>query len=169
MKTIRQTISVLFLSTALFFSACSSDDNGGGGAAGAGTITAKVDGVSVTSSPQLTVFTEISAGGSTTLTMQGTNMDGKGFNIIINGFAGVGTYEFGGSALVANVASYVEGNAANPLATSTWTAPYDDTTVRGEITFTTATDDSIIGTFQFTAKNPTDDSVKTITEGSFNL
>uniref|UniRef100_UPI004049FE5B DUF6252 family protein n=1 Tax=Flavobacterium sp. TaxID=239 RepID=UPI004049FE5B len=169
MKTIRQTLTVLFLSTALFFSSCSSDDNGGGGTSGAGTITAKVDGASFTSTPQLTLFTEISAGGSTTLSIQGSNMDGKGINISINGFEGVGTYQFGGSALVSNVASYVEGNATNPLATDTWTAPYDDTSLRGEVTITTATDDSIIGTFEFTAKNPADSSVKTITEGSFNL
>ena len=170
MKTIKKSLPFLFLLAAVFFTSCSSDDdNGGGGTAGAGTITAKIDGASFTSSEQLTLAAVITAGPATTLTLQGSNFDGKGFNFIVNGFDGVGTYEIGGTNSIFVIGSYVEGNATDPLNTQTWTAPYDDESGRGEISFSEVTDNNVKGTFQFTCKNPNDNTVKNITEGSFNV
>ncbi len=169
MKTIKFICACLLVSTALFVSSCSDDDGGSGGNAGAGTITGKVNGTTVTSSSQLTQANRVSVGSTSSLAMQGTNFDSKGFSFSISNFTGTGTYEIGGSSSVFVVASYVEGNATNPLATATWTAPYDDTTVRGEISFSEVTDDNVKGTFSFTAKYPNDDSIKTVTEGSFNV
>ena len=169
MKTTKFICACFLISTALFVTSCSDDDGGSGGNAAAGTITGKVDGTTVTSSSQLTQANRVTAGSNVALTIQGTNFDGKGYNFIINNFTGTGTYEIGGSSSVFVVASYVEGNATNPLATATWTAPYDDTTVRGEISFSEVTDDNVKGTFSFTAKYPNDNSIKTITEGSFNV
>ena len=161
---------LLSLVFGLSTTSCSSDDDGGGdGNAANGTVTAKIDGTNFQSNEILSAANKVTAGPTTTLTLQGTDNSGKGFNFVINGFDGEGNYEIGGSNLVFVVANYVEGNPTNPIDTQTWTAPYDDTTVRGTISFSTVTDDNVQGTFEFTSKNPNDGSVKTITDGSFNL
>ena len=88
-------------------------------------------------------------------------------------YTGEGTYELGGDVLILHTASYTETDVDlnNPLNSTTeiWQAPYDDTMV-GEINISQETDTKVIGTFQFTAKNVNgDQSIKTITEGSFDL
>lgn len=164
-KTCLIALTVLFSLTS-----CSSDDDGGSsGNAAAGTISAKVDGANFQSNQMLSTANKVTAGSSTSLTLQGTDNSGKGFNFVINGFEGEGSYDIGGDNLVFVVANYVEANVSNPLNTQTWTAPFDDTTVRGSISFSTVTDDNVQGTFQFTSKNPNDDTLKNITEGSFDL
>ena len=50
----------------------------------------------------------------------------------------------------------------------TWSAPFD-ATVAGEIAISTQTADNIEGTFSFTGQNANDMSMKSITEGSFNV
>lgn len=169
MKNFKTNLMVLFLLASMTFISCSSGDGGIGGDAGSGIVKAKVDGVSISSIALLTQANKVTAGSSSTLTMQGTNMDGKGFNFVVNNFTGVGTYTIGGSSSVFVTGNYVEGNAQNPLNTSLWSTPYDNTTKRGEISFSEVTATNVKGTFQFTAKNPKDSSVKQITEGSFNV
>jgi hypothetical protein len=170
MKTIKFICACFLVTSSLFLTSCSKDDDGGGGGnAAAGTITGKVNGTTVTSSSQLTQANKVTAGSTSSLTMQGTNFDGKGFSFVINNFTGTGTYEIGGSSSVFVVASYIEGNASNPLATNIWSAPFDTDAVRGEISFSEATDDNVKGTFSFTAKNPNDDTEREITQGAFNV
>ncbi|RXR33154.1 hypothetical protein EQG68_06625 [Flavobacterium piscinae] len=169
MKTIKFICACFLVTSALFLTSCSDDDGGGGGNAAAGTITAKVDGTTVTTLEITTSATLVSAGGNTTLSMLGTSTSQKGFSFTINGFDGVGTYEFGGSSSVFRVASYIEANVSNPLDSQTWSAPYDDDSPRGTISFSEVTDTRVKGTFTYSAKNPNDNSVKQITEGSFNV
>jgi hypothetical protein len=170
MKTIKKISLVLLVAIATTLStSCSSDDGGSGGNAAAGTVQAKIDGASFTSATLLTTGVSITAGANTTLFIQGTDIQGKGFNFNINNFTGVGTYDIGGSSSVFVVANYVEGNATKPLDTQAWTAPYDDDSKRGEISVSSITADKVIGTFSFTSKNPNGGTVKTITEGSFNV
>lgn len=166
----KNTMYMMLIALALVFTAtsCSKDDDGGdGGDAASGIVKGKADGVLVTSTKQLTSATIINAGGTSTVSIQGTNMDGKGFNFTINGFEGTGTYNIGGGANVFIVANYIEGNATNPLDTKIWTAPFDDT-VAGEINISESSDTTIKGTFEFTGKND-DGTFKEITEGSFNV
>ncbi|MBD3723388.1 MAG: hypothetical protein IE891_01010 [Flavobacteriaceae bacterium] len=171
MKKIQNIGITLLLALSVSIISCSKDDDGGsGGNAASGTITAKVNGTRLTSTEMLTVGTKVNNGtGTFALTLQGTNMDGKGFQITLNAVDGEGTYEIGGSALVYNVVSYIEGNATSPMDTQTWTAPYDDNSARGEVKISTLTDSKAVGTFEFTCKNPNDSSIKNITEGSFNV
>lgn len=167
MKNIMYT---MLIALALIFTtaSCSKDDDGGdGGDAASGIVKAKVDGTLVSSTTQLTTAIIITGGGNTTASIQGTNMDGKGFNFTINGYEGVGSYNIGGGANVFVVANYIEGNAANPAATKIWTAPFDDT-VAGEINISESSDTKIKGTFEFTGKDA-DGTTKVITEGSFNV
>ncbi len=168
MKTIKQFGVVLALTLTTILTSCSSSDGGGGGNAASGTMKAKVDGTSLSSSAPFTTGTKINAGGSTTLTLQGTNSAGKGYQFVVNGFTGVGTYEIGGSSSIFVVGTYIESNVSNPSDSQTWTAPYDET-VAGEISFSSVTDTKVVGTFHFTGKNTDDSSVKEITDGSFNV
>ncbi|HZW62464.1 MAG TPA: DUF6252 family protein [Flavobacteriaceae bacterium] len=149
-------------------SSCSSDDDGGGGGQAAqGTITAKIDGVSFTSLEMTSFASVTTAGGQTTLVMQG-NTSSQAINIVINGYDGEGTYELSDNN-VFRTASYIEPNVNNPVDTQTWTAPYENSGLAGEINISEETETAVKGTFSFTGKNSNDDSIKTITEGSFNL
>lgn len=167
MKNFKHILIAVFVS--LTFVACKSDDDAGeDGDAGAGTVAAKVSGSNFTSNSDFTVATQTQGGGSTTVRVQGSDNSGKGIVLMIGGFEGTGTYEIGGGANIFVNASYVEANASNPQDSQAWQAPYDDT-VAGEINVTEINETRVKGTFFFDAKNSNDDSVKMITEGSFDV
>ena len=146
---------------------CSNDDDGGGnGSAASGTVTAKVDGSTFTSMEMASTANLVASVG--TLTIQGSDADGKGVVIVINGYEGPASYDIGGNNLIAVTASYIEANVSNPTNSQTWQAPFDST-VAGTVSISEESDDTVKGTFSFTAKNSNDDSTKSLTEGSFNL
>ncbi len=162
----------IIIAAGLISSSCKSDDDGGGGGSAAnGTITAKVNGSSVTTMKEVTFAYNVSG----TLTIQGNTggTSSKAFSLLINGIDGTGTYPIGGGANIANSASYMEievdmSNPQNSI-THTWQAPYDSNQV-GEINISELTQTNVKGTFSYTAKNVLGDgSTKTITEGSFNV
>ncbi|MCK8481347.1 DUF6252 family protein [Psychroserpens algicola] len=172
MRNFKQFMLFVMVGSLLSLTSCSSDDDGGGaGSAGSGVLVAKVDGTSYQSleiSSSATV-----ANGGQNLIIIATNSDGKAFAFTIFGYEGVGTYPLGGGANIFNTASYTETDVDlnNPQNSTTeiWQAPYDDTMV-GELRVSEETDSKVIGTFDFTCKNVGgDQSVKTITDGSFNL
>lgn len=151
---------------------CSKDDDGGSsGPAAEGTIVAKVNGTSVTTLEMVT-FANVSSG---TLMLQGNTggTSSKAFAFTIIGYEGAGTYDLGGGPNVFNTAAYIEtevdlANPANPDV-QTWQAPFDDT-LAGEINISEETETHVIGTFSFQSKNVNgDQSMRNITEGSFNI
>lgn len=174
MKTIKK-ISVLFVATVFssFALSCSSSDDGGGpGDAAEGTITASVNGSTVTTLEMTTAAT-VSSG---VLHFQGTagSTTSKSFSINVNGFEGVGTYDVGGGStgLGAANAAYIEivVDPSNPMnfEETIWSAPYDGGDKVGEIQVSEYVEgDYVKGTFHFTAMNPDDNSTKNITNGSF--
>ncbi|MAP53961.1 DUF6252 family protein [Altibacter sp.] len=168
MKNFKKVLFVLFISLAV--TACKKDDEGGDdGQAGEGTVTAKVNGANFTSMSIASTASETNGGGSTTVTLQGSDASGKGIFLIINAFDGTGTYEIT-DANVFITASYVEANVNDPMNSQTWNAPYQNSGVVGEINVSEKTDTTIKGTFNFTCKNVNgDQSIKNITDGSFNL
>lgn len=168
MKRINYVMLLIFTATTFLFNGCSSDDDGGdGGNAPAGTIRAQIDGSSFTSL-EITTFANITTGGGqTTLVLQG-NTTTQAINILINGYDGVGTYQFSDNN-VFRVASYIEPNVSNPLNSQTWTAPYENSGIVGELNVAEQTDTNIRGTFNFTARNSNDASLKSITNGQFNI
>ncbi len=161
-------IMLLLMTVSLVtFAGCKSDDNGGeSGDAASGTIRANVDGTTITSLELTTVANLVSA--TNTLTVQGNDADGRSFVFVLNGYTGEGTYDIGGGSLIAVIASYIEADINNPMNSQTWSAPFD-ATVAGEIAISTQTADNIEGTFSFTGQNANDMSMKSITEGSFNV
>ena len=171
MKSNFLLIATMFMFLFLGTTSCSDDDDGGsGGTAANGTISAKVDGVNFQSNEMLSTGNLVTQGPTDSMTLQGTDNSGKGFNFVINGYDGVGTYTFGGASLGFIVANWIEANASDPLNSQTWTAPYDNDDIRGEIQFSEDNGENVKGTFSFTAKNVNgDNSVVNVTEGSFNL
>lgn len=167
MKTSKNTMYTLLIALALVFTSCNKDDDGGdGGDAASGTVKAKVDGANFTSASQTTNATLINAGGTSTLSIFGSDLNGKTITLGINGsYDGVGTYNIGGGANVFVNATYSEGSTSGVTA---WQAPFDST-VAGEINISESSDTKVVGTFNFTAKTSDGNSTKVITEGSFNI
>ena len=170
MKSNFLMLSAMFMFLFIGTTSCSDDDDGGlGGIAASGTVTAKVDGANFQSNEMLSTANKVTQGPADVMTLQGTDNSGKGFQFTINGYDGEGTYTFGGASLGFIVGNWIEANASDPLNSQTWTATYDNDDVRGEINISSDSGDNITGTFEFTCKNPNDGSVKTVTEGSFDL
>lgn len=169
MKQINQLMLILITSTVFLFSSCSSDDDGSGaGSPSSGIVTAKIDGTNFSSLQITSAANKVNAGNTATLTVQGNDANGKAVVLVINGYTGEGSYDIGGPSSVAVVGSYVEVDINNPQNTQTWAAPYDSS-VAGSITISEETANAVTGTFDYTAKNSQDNSVKNITEGAFNV
>ncbi|WP_299225061.1 DUF6252 family protein [uncultured Psychroserpens sp.] len=176
MRHLKQFMLLIMTITSVTFTSCSSDDDGGGETpqnVPSGVLVAKVNGTSYQSMEISSSATIANAGGQQNLVIIATNSDGNAFAFTIVGYTGTGTYPIGGGANIFNSASYTEVDVDinNPQNTTQeiWQAPYDDTMV-GELRVSEETDTKVKGTFDFTCKNVNgDNSVKTITDGSFDL
>lgn len=163
--------------SAVTLTSCSSDDDSGDGGdpgdqgAASGVLVAKVDGVNFQSMAISSSATVANNGQN--LVIIASNSDGNAFAFTIIGYDGEGTYPLGGGVNIFNSGSYTEIDVDinNPQNTTQeiWQAPYDDT-VAGELVVTEVTETKVKGTFNFSGKNVNgDQSIKTITDGSFNL
>jgi hypothetical protein len=173
MKTLKNLLVLAISISAFTFISCQSDDNGGGGGAvEAGTLTAQIDGVTFQSLEISSSATLANAGGTLNLVIIASNSDGNAFSIVIFGYDGTGTYDITGDNIaILNTASYSETDISDPMNPSTeiWQAPFDNTMV-GSVSISEETDTNVKGTFSFTCKNVNGDgSVKTISDGSFDL
>ena len=173
MKTqfFKSSLILLSLVFGLLTTACSSDDgSGSGGNTPPGTMSANIDGNNYQSSEMLSSANKVNNGidGSEALTLLGNTDEGKTISINILNYDGVGTYDIGGDNSIAVTASYIEVNISNPTDSQTWQAPFDET-VSGSISVSSDENNNVQGTFEFTAQNSIDDSIKEITAGSFNM
>lgn len=170
MKTSRilMLVTMLFTISVFTFSCKSDDDGGSGGNAGAGTITAKVDGTTVTTI-ELTTTAVNTNGVLVVMGNDGGQSPNKAFNLQIGGFDGPGTYPLGGIGNIMNIASYTESMVSDPTNPTIYTAPYEGGEVVGEIKISEITDTYVKGTFQFKAKNQSGSDIKNFTDGSFNV
>ncbi|TYB75806.1 DUF6252 family protein [Bizionia myxarmorum] len=168
--TTLKLLTVFMMVTAIAsLSSCKSDDDGGDPttSGGAGIISAKIDGIAFSSLEITSMASEITAGPSTTLTFQG-NTSNKAISVILSGFDGVGTYQLSDSNIFSS-ATYSEPNVSDPTNMPTWNAPYQDSGLIGEVKVSENSADRIKGTFTFKAKNVIDDTMKNVTEGTFDL
>ena len=169
MRTLKQFMLLVMTMSLVTLSCSKSDDDGGGGGnAASGTLVAKVDGTSY-QSMEISSSATLANGGQN-LIIIASNSDGNAFAMTIFGYTGTGTYEFTGANIaVTNTAAYSEIDVSNPTNLENWQAPYDATLV-GTISISEETDTKVKGTFEFTCKNVNgDQSIKNITEGSFDL
>ncbi|RMB56502.1 hypothetical protein EAX61_13900 [Dokdonia sinensis] len=170
MKTLKFLMVAFIATTVLSLQSCKSDDDGGdAGSASNGTVTASVDGASYTSDAMGTSVSQVTANGmTTTLITSNEFSSSRNITLTLQGVDAEGTYIIGGGANISIVASYIEANASNPTDTQIWSAPFDEN-ASGEVNIVTITDSKIEGTFEFTARNPDDESTVSVTNGSFNL
>ena len=177
MRHFKHFMLFLMIGSLITLTSCSSDDDSSGdgnGGAASGTLSAKVDGTSYQSIEISSSATVVNAGGFISLIIIASNSDGNAFSFSILGYEGTGTYDFTGADIaITNTASYTETDVDvnNPLNSTTevWQAPYDNT-LAGSVSVTEESDSKVKGTFNFTCKNVNgDDSVKNITDGSFDL
>lgn len=173
MKNFKRFMLLVVVGSLLTFSTSCSNDDGAAPIvlppAAQGLMTAKIDGQD---------FESFSLSSSATLTNNGqsliliaTNSDGIGFSFNLLGYEGPGTYNLGGGINLATSASYSETDVTDPFNPSTelWQAPYSDD-VAGTVTISEETDTKVVGGFEFTCKNTGgDNSIKTITNGAFDL
>lgn len=171
-----QLLQLFILSAFLLATSCKTKDitpNGNTTSNTEGVIEAKVDGVLVTTLAMTGSANLVESVG--TLTIQGNTggTNSKSFSLIINGFENEGVYTIGGNNNVGVSASYTETtvNISSPgdVKTNTWQAPYTGGAEVGTITITELSTDNIKGTFSFNAKHNEDQSLKEITEGTFNM
>ncbi|MFD2824387.1 DUF6252 family protein [Lacinutrix iliipiscaria] len=169
MRNLKQFMLLVMTLSLVSLSSCSKDDDGGsGGSAASGTINAKVDGSDFNSMEISSSATVANSGQN--LVIIGSNSSGEAITITIFGYEGVGTYEISGANINIS-ASYSETDVSNPSSPTTeiWQSPYEDS-VLGEINISEETDTKVKGTFNFMCKNVGgDNSVKNITDGSFDL
>ena len=164
MKTIKKTMYLVMLFTAVLFTACSGDDDndgdgGDGGAGGAEFLTAKVNGANFEAAqdPAVIVAATTSNG---VLTLHGGENSGATIRATIQSYTGVGTYTTGDNLSNVNSLTYL---TISPIAT--WMSTFNI----GSGTLEVTSDDgsTVEGTFSFEGFNAQDQSTKSITEGSF--
>jgi hypothetical protein len=172
MKKMKQLGKIAFLAFALSFASCSSDSDGGstGGTASEGTISAKVDGNTITTLAIATNATIIGSAGFQLLALSGADATGKQLTVSISSYAGAGTYGDNPNDGPFATFTYTALDLNNPSSSNnTWIAPYeDDQSTNGTITITEQTATKIKGTFSFKGKN-IPGAFKEVTNGSFNI
>ena len=170
MKTIKLFKLLVMGVLVIAISSCSSDDDGDdGNNSGADEhVTAKIDGSDWSASTDFdtTAATMASGGGSTILTVQGSDNDGKAINFSIMNYSGPATYTTGDNLANTNLIQYITVTPVAGWISNAVTASVGGLTP-GSITITSDSDGVVEGTFSFDGYNGSDMSTKVITEGSF--
>lgn len=164
MKTIKKTMYLVMVLTAVLFTSCSSDDDnnddgGGGGSGGSEFLTCKVSGANfeAAQSPAVIVGAQISNG---VLAIHGGKNNGETIRITVGDYNGVGTYSAGETITGVNSMMFV---TISPVAA--WTTIFELASGTVEITSDNGT--TVEGTFSFDGYNAADQSTKSVTSGSF--
>lgn len=163
MKTIKKTMYLVMLFSAVLFTACSSDDDNGGddgsGSGGSEFLTAKVSGADFAAAQDPAVIVGASLSNDV-LAVHGGKNNGETIRITIADYNGVGTYNAGETLTGMNSLMYV---TISPVAA--WTTMFGLAT--GTIEITSEDGTTVEGTFSFEGYNAEDQSTKNITNGSF--
>ena len=124
MKTIKKTMYVVMVFTAILFTACSTndddnnDDDDGGNSGGAEFVTAKIDGVAFEAAQDPAVIVGATSGNNL-LTFQGGTNQGNTLRGSIFNYNGAGTYTTGDGITNVNSLSYIT------LPANMWTSTFD--------------------------------------------
>ncbi|MAY23491.1 MAG: hypothetical protein CMC74_11985 [Flavobacteriaceae bacterium] len=167
MKFFKTLSLVLFVSLAVI--SCKKDDEGGdGGDAGAGMMTAKVDGANFTSLDGTQAAEESNSGGVRVLAVSAGTVDSENLQMIVQNFDGVGTYDL--NFLSIGTYSYLpDPSNPDPNTVVVYTT-VNGTSSTGEINISEYSSTNVKGTFSFTGYNLNDNSdTVSVTEGSFDL
>ena len=168
MKTFRKLLILSFVSLAIASCSKKDDDGGDNNNVEVGTLTAKVNGANFSGSV-VAIATETTVAGTTIIRLQASDASGKAIVILINAYTGENTYEISDANTSVNTASYTETNINNPASSPSWVAPFNSSGKVGEVTISEKTATTIKGTFNFEGKEQNGTSMKSITDGKFNL
>ena len=167
MKVLKKSMLLLLIVLAAIVSSCSSDDdNNGPSGSGNGDnfFTAKVDGEAFRS------LSDEAYGGLTVIennsviVVSGGDNQGRGISISVERFNGVGEYDLFNLDNTLGLGMYMEGEDEN---TQIWNGPIEGQI--GKLKVTSITDNRMKGTFHFKVLNIQTNTVKSITEGNFNV
>ena len=162
MKTLKNTFRILFLTLAVGFTSCSSDDDNGGGSGGGGGgeefLIAKVDGADFEAAQDPAVIVSATTSNGV-LTFHGGNNSGNTIRGTIQSYTGVGTYTTGDNLTNVNSLTYLT------LPANAWMSTFDIGS--GTVTITSDDGTTVEGTFSFEGYNASDQTTKSITNGSF--
>ncbi|QIE59265.1 hypothetical protein G5B37_06720 [Rasiella rasia] len=166
MKTLKQISLILLMSLAVV--ACKKDDDGGEDPGEAtGTLTAKIDGATLTADIAVQAQITNSPQGDV-LTISGGTSQSENLQMIIQNFDGVGTYDL--SFINIGTYSYLPDPSNPDPNTVVIYLSLNGTDATGELRVSSFDGNSIEGTFNFTGYKQ-DDATDTVevTEGKFNL
>lgn len=177
MKTLKNSIYVLLMCTAVVFTACNKDDDNndmmeeGGGAGGSESFTAKVDGADWSADTDLATLIGGSLttnGGITVLVAQGSTNEGSFISFNIIGYNGVGTYAIADDDLQnASGALYGASPSADDIYTANSIIALGGGIGPGEIVVTSQDESGAEGTFRFEAAK--DGDTVNVTDGQFKI
>ena len=164
MKTLKKSIYLLFLCTAVAVTSCnknddSNDDGQGDQNNGTEFLTAKVDGVDFEAAQDPAVIVS-AAVSNNVLAIHGGKNNGETIRGTINGYNGVGTYHTGNDISNPNSLAYL---TINPV--QNWMSTFNIGSGTLEVTFDDGT--TVEGTFTFEGLNAQDQTTKTVTQGNF--
>jgi len=166
MKTFKNVMLVLLMSLAIV--SCKKDDDGGEDPAGAtGTLTAKIDGATLTA--DIAVQAQITPSGQgDVLAISGGTSASENLQMIIQGFDGVGTYGLNFTNI--GTYSYLPDPSNPDPSTVVIYLSINGTGSTGELKVSSFDGNTIQGTFNFTGYKA-DDQTDTVavTDGEFNL
>jgi hypothetical protein len=167
MKTLKFFSLLIFVSLSVL--SCKKDDEGGDeGTAGAGMMTAKVNGADFQSLEGTATAQESNSGGVRVIAVSAGTIDSENLQIIIQNFDGIGTYDL--SLINIGTYSYLpDPTNPDPNTVVVYTT-VNGTSSNGEINITSYSESNVKGTFSFTGYN-VDDNTDTVsvTNGSFDL
>ena len=166
MKLFKQSMLILLVSLAVV--SCKKDDDGGEDpAAGTGTLTAKIDGATLTADIAVQAQITNSAQGDV-LAISGGTSQSENLQMIIQNFDGVGTYDL--SFINIGTYSFLPDPSNPDPSTVVIYLSMNGTDATGELRVSSFDGNTIEGTFNFTGYKSDDptDTVE-VTEGQFNL
>lgn len=168
MKVFKKSMLLLLMVLSASISSCSKDkddDNGPNGSGnGVGTFSAKVDGVQFTSISDeaygiLTIVED-----NKVIAIGGNDAAESGISLSVERFDGVGEYNIFDLNNSLGIGMYMEGQGDE---VQIWNMPVEGEI--GKLIITSITKNRIKGNFHFKVLNIQTNTIKTITEGSFDM
>ncbi|QAA82834.1 hypothetical protein EI546_14400 [Aequorivita sp. H23M31] len=167
MKIFKRGIFVVLMAFAVTITSCSKDDdNGPGGGDSVGTLTAKINGENYRSLPEEAEAFLYIIEDQRTLAIAGRDAQGREIGVSVNNFSGTGTYNIFDMDGDLGLGMYFEGDGD---ATQGWLLPVEGEAPGKLVVTDYSAGNRIKGTFHFTVMNPSNNSIKRITDGVFDV
>lgn len=170
MKVLKKSMLLLLMVLAVTVSSCSkSDDGPSGGGDSPGILTALINGENYRSLPEEAEAMVATSEGVTVLSLAGRDALGREVGVSVSQFAGVGSYNLldpDSPEGYVGLGMIIEGEGDN---TQIWMLPFEGSQIGKLIVTEYTPNQRIKGTFHFEVYNPFNESIKRVTNGSFDV